>query len=341
MTNMTMDRVSAGYPALDSQPNLLINGDFGVTQRFPLGQTNQIPADPSYIADRWVISSGHGMSQAVQTISGGTVANGIQNYLWIGGESAGTWYLEQRIELHANMLGGALTGSFWMWTNDTGVVGNSMTCWLRIRYGVDGSVVEVPAHTIPVTENGRWVRYTFTPTTPIRDANKVAHSGDMLAMIIGMPAKTVANAGLGISNLKLEHGLVATPFRPDDPATNLAKCQRYFWSYNYDTDGGYALLGHGHVEDGGNTGRFLIPLPVTMRIPNFNIVFSNPNHFDIEPYDYSVTRAQSSVNGVGRADMIGIEVDMIKWNEILQIGQLVTLAIDTAGAYIHADAELY
>ena len=69
-----------------------------------------------------------------------------------------------------------------------------------------------------------------------------------------------AAAPCNIVGVKLELGSIATPFCPPDPATELAKCQRYFIRLKK----AFGWIGSGFTNK--TLARCVIPLPTTMRI---------------------------------------------------------------------------
>ena len=73
---------------------------------------------------------------------------------------------------------------------------------------------------VPANE---WTKIAKTIPLDIKKAKK-GFGGDI-------SIKETFTGDATFSNLKLELNDVATPFIPDDPATNLAKCQRYYFRH--------------------------------------------------------------------------------------------------------------
>ena len=206
-----------------SNPNLLINGDFSVWQR---GTVFTPDNNYHYCADRWLFSSCHGLTIEQESLAASSDrTEGLKNYLnFSGAVTHGSFAFEQKIELTAGLTGtGKFTVSFYgKSTKDLPV-----NLWLR-RYISSGVIESVPAQ-VTIKQSNLGLQciyhavldlvdlpsgYAFTPT-------------DSVSLIFHVLAGTEQFV-LSISNVKLEHGSIATPFIPDDPATNLAKCQRYY-----------------------------------------------------------------------------------------------------------------
>lgn len=136
--------------------------------------------------------------------------------------------LEQVIEKPERFAGETITLS--------ALTGGSDDYSLRIRYN---NTRETSAYTLIDGVS------TFTITLP----------EDLTMLSVCLQCKTVG-ATVDIYWMKLELGSVATPFTPPDPATELAKCQRYYIP---------ATLHATALTVYANELLFLCPLPATMR----------------------------------------------------------------------------
>ncbi|WP_419244294.1 hypothetical protein ACN08P_23060 (plasmid) [Photobacterium leiognathi subsp. mandapamensis] len=111
---------------------------------------------------------------------------------------------------------------------------------------------------MPAPSSSEWEYRKFTvPASEL--ANVVNKDKPHLQVKFTDINETGRDAGFGIGEMKLEVGSKATPFVPDDPATNLAKCQRYYFKcFNYYSPRSYNV--------GGSFRHILtVNLPVSMR----------------------------------------------------------------------------
>lgn len=206
-----------------SNPNLLINGDFSVWQRGIIFN----PSILLYTADRWLAS---GFSKVEKGTHSGTMLNSVRSknvLTLITDNSANYKILDQIVEKGAYLLNGqTITVSF--------IVSHTLLVdffhQLEIQT-VNGIVLA--ATNVIIVESGLsfhgdvWRKITATLTVPNIDID--ANDCHLRCRIVWKPEMT-AEQSLWIGEVKLELGSHATPFIPDDPATNLAKCQRYFCS---------------------------------------------------------------------------------------------------------------
>lgn len=77
---------------------------------------------------------------------------------------------------------------------------------------------------------------------------------------VGINMGTEVGNSMKLAWVKLENGLLETPFLSPDPATELAKCQRYFIRLK----NAFGWIGSGFTNK--TLARCVIPLPTTMRI---------------------------------------------------------------------------
>lgn len=206
--------------AIDSKPNenLFINGDFSVWQR-NTGFTN--PSDGSYHCDRWVSRSPSATSFKV--VKGGNTL--YKNYLTMELRGATSFpTLEQRIECDYSkegLQGEKITLS--MITHfDNAIECNFELNWRKLS---DGSNTGGSSTRFNVGTDRQESNITMTvPTIP----NQVDGEEYVLRCVAWVGTGATPDGTYRFVSMKLENGSVATPFVPDDPATNLAKCQRYY-----------------------------------------------------------------------------------------------------------------
>ena len=175
-----------------NNPNMLINPDFRVNQR---GQNEY---STGYTVDRWYISTDK-CKAAPET-------NGIR--------------LTATATLTSN------THAFWQ---------NNEFPLAPGKYTLSLNVLEVSgvwsARIRTVNASGDYVNSYYTSVLH-NGINKVSvdlSEGEYISAVsIGFNKGTEAGNSLKLAWAKLEGGSLATPFVPPDPATELAKCQRYY-----------------------------------------------------------------------------------------------------------------
>lgn len=177
-----------------SNPNLLINPDFAVNQR---GQTEYTAS--GYTVDRWQITASSKLTPHDGYITFESTVD------------KATAPLYQKCENPAALSGKTVVLSFDYDLKTEGA-------WISVQAVTNGSWNPVPA--AQLTDTGRSVKSTVITLpenlTELRLA-LVIHSTDSAPFAVA-----------DIYGAKLELGKIATPIIPADPATELAKCQRYY-----------------------------------------------------------------------------------------------------------------
>ena len=176
-----------------SNPNLLTNPDFRVNQR---GMTEY---SSGYSADRWFIEGNK------CTVTAG--ADGV--------------LIKSAIKLDSN------AHVFWQKAENPLAPG---------KYTLSLNVLEVSgvwsARIRTVNASGDYVDSYYTSVLH-KGVNKVSvdlSEGEYISAVsVGINKGTEAGNSLKLAWVKLEVGDGATPFVPPDPATELAKCQRYLY----------------------------------------------------------------------------------------------------------------
>lgn len=209
-------KVSSGLVQDLANPNLFINGDFSVWQR-GTSHVGITSGSSLYTADRWLCAVDSGSVDV--TIGYGYEAGEQTNGCYILGSNAVGARINQRVEaayLRAAEYK-AVTLSLWVfstvdvdlqWSPRSPV---SEDDWSIVYSHGDFLLGSVPANL--------WTKLSFT----LDLTSKVTTGFGGNITVLG-----TLNGGVTFSRVKLELGDVATPFVPDDPATNLAKCQRYY-----------------------------------------------------------------------------------------------------------------
>ena len=230
---------TANVSAINNGPlagfrNAIINGNFDIWQR---GTSFSNPAVGAYTADRWLLSAdGTGVTRTIsrQTFTlGQTAVPGEPTYFFrhnqsVAGTGATANNIQHRIEGVRTFAGQQVTVSFWA----KGAASLTLTAVELIQsFGSGGSpsglVGTTAATSVSVTT--AWQKFSYTVTVPSISGKTLGTSGsDALWLIIGAPLNTTFT--LDIAQVQIEAGPVATPFERRPIGTELALCQRYYWT---------------------------------------------------------------------------------------------------------------
>ena len=239
--------------------NLLINGDFQVSQRGDYTTAGTAPN--AYVLDRWLVdrngtatvqhTTGHDIPgspaickaiKLVQTVTG-------NNYLGV----------RQKIENPEQYIGRTVTYSGWVRSNTRNA---------RIEFYIPGSTSHLyigPNH----SGSGEWEYLSFTATIKSSGASTTSWMADVF-IDNGAYSNTTITAGdyVEATMLQMEIGKVATPFEHRSYGEELALCQRYFQRL-FEVSSGYTRnRWQGRIGSIYNTTRCFVTvdLPVEMRV---------------------------------------------------------------------------
>lgn len=229
----TIDGLHANEIA--SNPNLLINPDFAINQR---GLTSYSSA--GYTVDGWKINSNTKL----------TVNDGFVTFENTTEKATATLY--QIVENPAAFSGKTVTLSF---DYDLKTEGAFTT----IQALANGSWI--PSPPVQFTNTGRSIESTVI-TLP-------ENLTDLRLVLVIHGTDSAPLAAVDIYGAKLELGSIATPIIPADPATELAKCQRYLTVYR-----GNSVRIFGGVAISESYQNIYIQTPVSMRVVP-SVSFSN------------------------------------------------------------------
>ena len=261
----TLDGLHANEIA--SNPNLLMNPDFKINQR---GLSTYSGTRGYYCVDGWY-------KNAETTIN--VVENGVtMNYSGTTNPS-----IYQRIEQVKKYLGKTLTLS--------ALINNEI-------YSCTGTL---PKQITAATTYVAFARLDHTEVRPESQAVphirlQITSGGNFLVVLNNVPNCEWA---------KLELGTIATPFVPPDPATELAKCQRYFIRLK----NAFGWIGSGFTNK--TLARCVIPLPTTMRISptvtlNGKIYANTPTSLGARAIECTTVRSDISYT----QNVIGVSFDL-------------------------------
>lgn len=230
-----------------SNPNLLINGDFSVCQRYGASEVTYT-SGANYHADRWWggmtnPSDGSSFRMKAASYSSGTCLE-VQS---VG--SMSSLSIVQNVELVGfdKSIGGA------EYLGRDVAISMIVVSPVPIACEVQSDLFKIsPIKVVsPLVKSGRqqipanrYTKLVFKHKTPDSLSESVPTTNLALNFRLVFTAPDGGNlppCRFTIHKVKAEIGSVVTPFVPDDPATNLMRCQRYFYrsspchyaTYNY------------------------------------------------------------------------------------------------------------
>lgn len=240
--------------------NKIINGCMRVSQR----AARAITASPQYgKADRFIayISGGTGITGNIDQSADAAFKSGYRMWLSSLSYTSGIWAIQHRIESlnTIDLNGKTVTVSFKVWHD----FGSSRP--LKVSLAKANVVDNFSAATLigsvytsPAIATGTYTTVTCSFTLGSTDA-----SNGLLLQINDASATTVSAKNVVIGDVQLEVGEVATPFDSRPYGTELALCQRYYFS-------GAILMAYMYISNLSYRNSALV-LPVTMRAtPTFS-----------------------------------------------------------------------
>jgi hypothetical protein len=193
--------------------NLIINGNFQVSQREDYTTSAVTAGHDSYWLDRWM-SLKNGTTSTVQRVT--RTVNGVSKYAarivcTVGG--TGIMGFNQRIELQNIPVGETLTVSCWVRTNHPFVGFRTNTF-----RGLSG---DAP---FKFVGDGNWRKVSWT-----FDSTGTVGTPDILIVAYNNTNVSIAAGDyIEIADVQLEEGKIATPFEYRSYGQELALCQRYY-----------------------------------------------------------------------------------------------------------------
>ena len=224
----TVDGLHANEIA--SNPNLLDNPDFKINQR---ELTSYSYTTNGFTVDRWKINNNSKL----------TVNDGFVTF--------------------ENTTEKAVATLFQIVENPAAFSGKTVT--LSFDYDLKSEGASI---TIQALVNGSWTTpVSFTSTGRNVQSNVIALPENLTELRLALVIHSTDSAPLAIVDVygaKLELGSLATPFTPPNPATELAKCQRYFNSLFVDNGIPVQFIGSG-IAPNDSMATILVNLPTVMR----------------------------------------------------------------------------
>ena len=248
--------------------NLLINGDFQVSQRGDYTTAGTAPN--AYVLDRWIVDRNG--TATVQHTSGHDIPGSpaICKAVKLVQTVTGTNYLgvRQQIENPSTYAARTFTYSAWIRSNTSNA---RIECYIP---GTSPNLYIGSSH----SGNGKWEYLSFTFT--LNSGTPTAFHADVF-IDNGSYSNTTVTAGeyVEATMLQLELGKVATSFEHRSYGEELALCQRYF--YRAPGSNGYMYTMTGVTATVGEIQYFP---PVTMRTtPTLTLNDASP-YWEVYPW---------------------------------------------------------
>ena len=299
--------------------NLIINGDFKVSQRGTYTSTTTLTNTATYYLDRWKFytftnTSGTFQHKLDQTLPDDTVTN---THLHTSTSSDMNAPLVQLVEDHKAVWGKHFTVSFWYKSNkETYYNIWNGTSQIHFLVPSSGGAWKKWEQTYKLKENGAYFRLEF-----------YSHTINM-----------TSGSYLELAQVQIELGKVATPFEHRSYGEELALCQRYYQRID---GAGYSWITE--VQRHNSTGfRSVLHLPVPLRVVP-SISYSNLAYW----YNNGSLSAGTQSLGVGytatgRTDISHLNLEYIPTSMGLTTnGNLsAMLSFTSAGGYLAFSSEL-
>ena len=318
------DLVSAG------RRNLIINGDFRVSQRGDYSSTTTV-ANNGYYLDRWKIFLKPGVTTGnIQRLTTNQPPNAPADSYSVRvtatNTASGDLRLSQPFENPTRFRSQTVTLSAWVKTN-------SSNC--RLYYFVGGSY-NSDDFSDPVNGDGNWHYVSFTTTM----RSDITH----FYPIIGIDGDASANVNIDngeyfeITQVQVEFGKNATDFEYRSYGEELALCQRYYHELGSYTSGNWAIMS---LFIGGSATRAFgsIPTPVTMRRTP-DVTFSNVNLHSTYTENVTNLVAYSQTGRDGEYNGLSFEANTASGLVSGQVYRMHIKNVSGTSGYIKLNAEL-
>ena len=250
--------------------NLLINGDFRVSQRGTYTTAVTATHNVLYL-DRWTIRTAGSLTATLTHILPHAASHPYPNIsnsvkLIATNTTSGMLRLLQRVE--GRMTSRTLTFSSWVKSDNSNA---RIFCY---RQGTGDRVASEPH-----SGNGSWEKLTVTYTDNASTANNLYFDIAIASEAFGNATITTGDY-IEASEAQLELGKVATPFEHRSYGEELALCQRYFYKAPSSNGYMYSMLGV-HAT----SGEIQYYPPATMRTaPSVSLHDASP-YWEVFPWN--------------------------------------------------------
>jgi hypothetical protein len=300
--------------------NLIINGDFKVSQRGDYTTSAVTAGHDTYWLDRWM-SLKDGTTSTVQRVT--RTINGVSKYaarIECTVAGSGIIGFVQRVELANIPVGEILTASCWVRTNHPSV-GFRTNAFSGFGGDVGSKFIS----------DGGWrkVSWTFNST------GTVSSTPDILIVAYNnAPVSIAVGNYIEIADVQLEVGKVATPFEYRSYGQELALCQRYY--HQLKSGGTYSFISHA-MTCNTNIAWTQFKLPVSMRIQP-TVSFLNVGAWYTYTGNFTSDATSVTVNGYGITTLDAVGLQFTGMSGVST--QPLLLAFSTSSGYLTFSAEL-
>jgi hypothetical protein len=338
--------------------NLVINGNFEISQRHSTPSTLAYYNSSMFFVDRWCPHQFQSAMYARTSIAAGSGPSSRYalrvGSVSISQEGYGSRLVAaQKIESVNTypLRGHRVTLSFWVRfsnSNFTSLTNSTDSTYGNFSYSIGynttttdapiGSTGSDSANYVELANNNStgslptsWTKITLNGTVPL-DANNILVRFGFNAL---GSSTSAGQYWYEIADVQLEKGSSATPFSlaGGDIQGELAKCQRYYWRVQ--NVGPYTHMGFGAATNTASAGIF-IKTPVTMRISPSSIEFSTLAIQDVFQSLYPVIAA--TIDQVGN-EVIGV-VATASGTPLTQYRPMRMVSNNSTSGYIAFNAEI-
>jgi len=193
--------------------NLIINGDFQVSQRGDYTSSTSVTSG-NYYVDRWAITTSGVTANMIHSLA--TLPNGAKTKsIRVTATSSNTGYLELRqiVEDYLQISGQELMWSAWIRTNMASV---------GFRHNGHTDFGD------KVYNDGQWHYITSRYTMDEPSSGSGANTAFSIISYNNAPVSISSGDYFEVAQVQLELGKVATPFEHRSYGEELALCQRYY-----------------------------------------------------------------------------------------------------------------
>ena len=310
--------------------NLIINGDFQVSQRGDYSSATAI-TNGSYYLDRFKLGLGTASTGTVQHTTE-TLPNNktVKSLKIVSTATASSGYLAIRhvFEDFRLLSNQTITVSAWIKTN---IAGYTFRHDSTTNFG----------DTFPATGNWEYVTATYTMPT-ITAAGSGANQTTLAIINYTGSNGTGQNNGdyFQIAQVQLELGKVATPFEHRSYGEELALCQRFFWQISGNASD-QTTFGNGYSEDT-DSAQVTLFFPVEMRdAPSTTISNNDVGESSVQIVGVGVAH-NASLNSILDPSRLSVRLrfNADSGTPFTAGHAIVGRLTNSTSAYIYVDAEL-
>lgn len=306
--------------------NLLINGDFQVSQRGDFTSASSA-TNGEYFVDRWYADTNTTINKQQTTGIDLDGTPAITKGVKLTATASASAYvgIRQKIENPTQYVGRTLTYSGYVRSNNPNA---RLTTFIADTAGTTNQVVSSNAH----SGNGQWEKLSVTFSMTSNATSAWFVSAFISSSAVGNVSISSGDY-IEVTMLQMEISKVATPFEHRSYGEELALCQRYFYRA---ADGTGNSLGLG-VNYTSTYMMGAVYFPVTMRSTPSLSAASGTNY-----YEFIRNGAADFINSLSLGNRTTNKIGEIYNNTEISgtVGHGGYIRTDNAAVYVDFDAEL-